>query len=55
MDNRTINERYAGIGMSLIQTEDAGNHKLICGDSTDIAVIDRLMDGVKADGIKRTD
>ena len=25
-----------------------GNHKLICGDSTDIAVIDRLMDGVKA-------
>lgn len=23
MDNRTINERYAGIGMSLIQTEDA--------------------------------
>lgn len=26
-----------------------GNHKLICGDSTDPAVIDRLMDGVKAD------
>ena len=26
-----------------------GNHKLICGDSTDVAVIDRLMDGVKAD------
>jgi DNA modification methylase len=26
-----------------------GNHRLICGDSTDIAVIDRLMDGVKAD------
>lgn len=26
-----------------------GNHKLICGDSTDITVIDRLMDGVKAD------
>lgn len=26
-----------------------GAHKLICGDSTDIAVIDRLMDGVKAD------
>ena len=26
-----------------------GGHKLICGDSTDIAVIDRLMDGVKAD------
>ena len=25
-----------------------GNHKLICGDSTDVAVIDRLMDGVKA-------
>lgn len=23
MDNRTINERYAGIGKSLIQTEDA--------------------------------
>lgn len=32
-----------------------GNHRLICGDSTDVAVIDRLMDGVKADGIKRTD
>ena len=32
-----------------------GNHRLICGDSTDSAVIDRLMDGVKADGIKRTD
>ena len=26
-----------------------GNHKLICGDSTDVNVIDRLMDGVKAD------
>jgi site-specific DNA-methyltransferase (adenine-specific) len=26
-----------------------GNHRLICGDSTDTAVIDRLMDGVKAD------
>jgi len=28
---------------------ELGNHRLICGDSTDIAVIDRLMDGVKAD------
>ena len=26
-----------------------GDHKLICGDSTDVTVIDRLMDGVKAD------
>jgi DNA modification methylase len=26
-----------------------GGHRLICGDSTDISVIDRLMDGVKAD------
>ena len=26
-----------------------GDHRLICGDSTDVAVIDRLMDGVKAD------
>ena len=26
-----------------------GGHRLICGDSTDPAVIDRLMDGVKAD------
>ena len=25
------------------------SHRLICGDSTDTAVIDRLMDGVKAD------
>ena len=25
------------------------SHKLICGDSTDVTVIDRLMDGVKAD------
>ena len=26
-----------------------GQHRLICGDSTDTAVIDRLMDGAKAD------
>ena len=26
-----------------------GKHRLVCGDSTDVAVIDRLMDGVKAD------
>lgn len=26
-----------------------GRHRLICGDSTDVAVIDRLMDGVKVD------
>ena len=26
-----------------------GGHRLICGDSTDVAVIDRLMDGAKAD------
>ena len=26
-----------------------GRHRLICGDSTDVTVIDRLMDGVKAD------
>ena len=26
-----------------------GDHRLICGDSTDVAVINRLMDGVKAD------
>lgn len=26
-----------------------GQHRLMCGDSTDPAVIDRLMDGVKAD------
>lgn len=26
-----------------------GNHRLICGDSTDINVIERLLDGVKAD------
>lgn len=28
---------------------EVGGHRLICGDSTDVAVIDRLMDGVKAD------
>lgn len=26
-----------------------GNHRLICGDSTDVNVIDRLMNGAKAD------
>ena len=26
-----------------------GDHRLICGDSTDVNVIERLMDGVKAD------
>jgi site-specific DNA-methyltransferase (adenine-specific) len=28
---------------------ELGGHRLICGDSTDVTVIDRLMDGVKAD------
>lgn len=28
---------------------ELGGHRLICGDSTDITVIDRLMDGAKAD------
>ena len=28
---------------------ELGGHRIICGDSTDITVIDRLMDGVKAD------
>ena len=28
---------------------EVGGHRLICGDSTDVNVIDRLMDGVKAD------
>lgn len=26
-----------------------GNHRLLCGDCTDVTTIDRLMDGVKAD------
>jgi len=28
---------------------ELGEHRLICGDSTDVNVIDRLMDGAKAD------
>lgn len=28
---------------------ELGKHRLICGDCTDTAIIDRLMDGVKAD------
>lgn len=28
---------------------ELGEHRLICGDSTDVNVIERLMDGVKAD------
>ena len=31
------------------QVWQLGKHRLMCGDSTDPAVIDRLMDGVKAD------
>ena len=37
---------------SIVQKGDVwqlGRHRLMCGDSTDPAVIDRLMDGVKAD------
>ena len=30
---------------------ELGNHRLICGDSTDVTVIDRLMDGAKGDMI----
>lgn len=35
--------------MRLGDVYQLGRHRLICGDSTDPAVIDRLMDGVKAD------
>lgn len=37
---------------SIVQKGDVwqlGRHRLMCGDSTDPAVVDRLMDGVKAD------
>lgn len=37
---------------SIVQKGDVwqlGRHRLMCGDSTDVAAIDRLMDGVKAD------
>lgn len=44
-DESTVTESVCKRG----QVWKLGEHRLMCGDSTDPAVIDRLMDGVKAD------
>jgi hypothetical protein len=33
---------------------DLGNHRLLCGDSTDVLAVERLMDGSGTFGIQKT-
>ena len=49
IDEAEIDEDHVEARCKLGDLWKLGDHRLICGDSTDVNVIDRLMDGQRAD------